>query len=66
MGLLITTTFVISNEYLKWGIIVACGLGVGFIAFKVEEKVMIVVTSMLGAYMIIRGIAMYAGGYPNE
>jgi hypothetical protein len=66
LGLLIVTTFVIANQYAKWGIIVGCAIGLGYVAFRVEKVVMIGVTGVLGSYMIVRGISMYAGGYPNE
>lgn len=66
LGLLITTTFVVSNQYAKWGTIAACAFALGYTAFRVEKVVMIIVTSMIGSYMILRGISMYAGGFPNE
>lgn len=66
IGLLVTTTFVISNQYAKWGTIAACAFALGYTAFRVEKIVIIGVTSFIGSYMILRGISMYAGGFPNE
>jgi hypothetical protein len=66
LGLLIVTTFVIANQYAKWGIIAGCAVVLGYLAFRVEKNVMIGVTGVLGSYMFVRGISMYAGGYPNE
>ena len=66
LGLLITTTFLVSDSYAKWGIIICTALVIGLIAFSIEKIVMIAVTGILGAYLIIRGVSLYAGGYPNE
>lgn len=66
LGLLITTTFMVTNSYAKWSIIVGTAVAIGFVAFEVEKVVMIAVTGILGSYMVIRGISLYCGGYPNE
>lgn len=38
----------------------------GFVACIRYKLVLIVVTAFNGAYMVIRGISIFAGGYPNE
>jgi len=38
LGLLITTTFVVSNQYAKWGTIAACAFALGYTAFRVEKN----------------------------
>jgi hypothetical protein len=66
LGMLLTTTFLISNVYSKYAIIIGCAVVIGFFAFKVEKLVVIIVTGFIGSYMIVRGISLYAGGFPNE
>jgi hypothetical protein len=31
-----------------------------------EEEIFVYVTAFIGAYMIIRGLSFFLGGYPNE
>jgi hypothetical protein len=68
LGLLLTTIFgsLIGNAVVYWIIIVTCGILAFLIAFKIEKSVLILSTSFIGSYFIIRGISMYAGGFPNE
>lgn len=68
LGLLITTILgaVLKNAIAYYAVVITCGVIAFLIAFKVEKFVLIVVTSFLGSYSIIRGISMYAGGFPNE
>jgi len=66
LGFMITTTFVVGSTALTWVIVLGCGIAVGFLAFFVEKAVIIIVTSFVGSYGVIRGISMYAGGFPNE
>lgn len=66
LGLLLTTTFFVENTYAKYSMIIGCAIILGFLAFKVEKYVVIGVTGIVGSYMIVRGISLYAGGFPNE
>jgi hypothetical protein len=68
LGLLLTTIFgsMINNAVVYYLIIASCGILAFIIAFKVEKFVMIISTSFIGSYFIVRGISMYAGGFPNE
>jgi len=66
LGFILTTTFVIESTAAYWGIIVACAIVAAFFAFKTEKLVIMLATALLGAYLCIRGISMYAGGFPNE
>ncbi len=36
------------------------------LSFKIYDFILIGSTSMIGSYLFIRGISLYAGGYPNE
>jgi len=66
LGLLITTTFVLESVYAKWGIMIACALILAYAAFKVEKIVIMTLTGIIGSYMVVRGISLYAGGFPDE
>jgi hypothetical protein len=35
-------------------------------AYFLVDQVVIISTSLIGSYFIIRGISLYAGGFPNE
>jgi len=48
----------------------SCTFGLGTIgailAYYWREHIIILSTSMIGAYSFIRGISFFAGGFPNE
>ena len=68
IGLLLTTVFgpSIKSAGVYYAIIIACALVAFFVAFKTEKFVLIFCTSFIGSYLFVRGISMYAGGFPNE
>ena len=66
IGFMLTTTFVIENNYLHWGIIVACAGVCAYAAFKTERLVIMLATALIGSYLSVRGVSLYAGGFPNE
>lgn len=66
IGLLITTSLFVENAYAKYAIIIGSACVLGYFAFKVEKLVVIAITGVVGAYMVVRGISLYAGGFPNE
>jgi len=51
---------------LFWCFIIGMGLVFSIVSFFIFEHACIIATSFIGAYMFVRGISMYAGGYPNE
>lgn len=53
-------------EWLFWVSTIGCGAIAGFLAAKAYERVLILATSVLGSYAIVRGVSMYAGHYYNE
>lgn len=65
-GFLITTTFVVKHSAAYWGIVIGCAVVCAILAFFTERKVIMLVTALSGSYMLIRGISLYAGGFPNE
>jgi len=36
------------------------------VAVKIEKTVIILLTAFLGSYAFVRGISLYAGGFPSE
>ena len=66
LGFLVTTTFAVSNVYAYYAILVAGAVSIFFITYKIEEVVVIMLTSFIGSYALIRGISLYAGGFPSE
>jgi len=66
VGFLITSTFIITKEAAYWAVIIGCAAAFALTAFFVETAVIMFVTSFAGSYFLIRGISLYAGGFPNE
>lgn len=66
LGFVITNTFFITSAALYWCVVVGLGVIFGIVAFFTEKHVIIFVTSFVGSYALIRGISLYAGGFPNE
>lgn len=66
LGFVVTTSFGVSNVYAYYAIIVAGAIGMFFIAVKIEKTVIIMLTAFIGAYAFVRGISLYAGGFPSE
>lgn len=66
--------FMVYNIFLgfteSFALLLVCTLGftiAGFVVtYKFFEQVIIYLTSFLGAYALIRGVAVFAGHYPNE
>lgn len=49
-----------------WCVSIACAITAAVLSFFFYEHVLINMTAFGGAYMLIRGISFYAGGFPNE
>lgn len=67
-GLLIHQAFLYhsSQQWLFWVVCIGLAL-VGFVvAFIKYKAIVIVATSFLGSYMLVRGLSLFIGGYPNE
>lgn len=55
--------------YSVWSLViidVLCMLPLGLLTFKYADIVVILSTSITGAYMVVRPISWIFGGYPNE
>lgn len=49
-----------------WCVSIGCAITAAVLTFFLYEHVLINMTAFGGAYMLIRGISFYAGGFPNE
>jgi hypothetical protein len=56
----------IHSSAVFWVVIVAFGLIFAGLTFCIFDPILITATTLIGAYAFIRGISLYAGGYPNE
>jgi hypothetical protein len=45
---------------------VVCGAGCGFLAWMLNLMGVIIGTSLIGSFMVVRSCSWYIGGYPNE
>ncbi len=54
------------QPWLFWTVICVCAVGAAVAAFFIFEEVIIISTTLLGAYALVRGTACYAGHYYNE
>jgi len=66
IGFVVTTTFAVANVYAYYAILVGGAIGMFLIAIKVEKTAIILLTAFIGAYSFVRGISLYAGGFPSE
>ena len=55
-----------SKEFVLWIMISLLGLIIGILALKFLKTILIIGTSFIGAFMVVRGVSFYIGGYPNE
>jgi hypothetical protein len=67
-GILLNEAFFYNTSvgYIFWIISVAAALIMAGLVFVVYNHVVILSTSFVGAYLFVRGISLWAGGYPNE
>lgn len=68
LGLLLNTTIMYRFEYvwIFWTTNGVCMVVCAVLSFYTFEKVMIITTSLLGSYGLVRGVSCYAGHYYNE
>ena len=66
LGFLITSTFAIGTAAGFYCTIIAAGLIMFIVGLKVEKALIIMVTAFTGSYSIVRGVSLYAGGFPSE
>ena len=56
----------VESSALFWSVSISCGIIAAVLSFFIFEHVLINMTAFAGAYMLVRGVSMYAGGFPNE
>jgi len=61
-----TVFYKINSVAVLWIMIAVFGIVLGVLSFIWFDYIVIVCTSILGGYLLIRGISLVAGGYPNE
>ena len=66
-GLLLYNLFLhyIAGNILLWIVVGALFIAGGIVALCLEDHAIIIGTSVLGSYFIVRGISLVAGEYPN-
>jgi Domain of unknown function (DUF4203) len=63
---LIFAKFVTESTWLLWLTMFIGVAGGAYLAYRFKQNILIQLTAVVGAYTLIRGIALIAGGYPNE
>ena len=56
----------INNTIIYYAILGACAIGTCILVSFLEKPLCIAITSFLGSYMLVRGVSLFAGGYPSE
>ncbi len=65
-GLYLITTFIISDSWLYYLVIIGCPIVAAVISFYTQTLVIELITSFVGSYAAIRGVSIFAGKFPNE
>ena len=63
---LVFAKFVTQSTWLLWVCLIVGVAGGFFLTYYFKKNIIIQLTAVVGAYTLIRGIGMIAGGYPNE
>jgi hypothetical protein len=66
LGLIITGMFQVGNTYVFYTIVILTTIVCAFAGLKFEKFAIMLITSFIGAYGTVRGISLYAGGFPSE
>ena len=66
LGILICQMTAINNTIIYYAILGACAIGTCILVSFLEKPLCIAITSFLGSYMLVRGVSLFAGGYPSE
>lgn len=65
-GIVVCHAFAISNTIPFWAITAVCTVLSCILIGFLEKILIIIITSSFGSYLFVRGISMFAGGFPNE
>ena len=63
---LVFAMFIKTSSIILWIILITCSIGGFFLMLNGRDKVEAYLTAFIGAYLIIRGLSFFLGGYPNE
>lgn len=68
VGLLLSNMafYKIDSEVVLWVLVILLALVVGLLSIVLFNPIVIFSTSFLGGYLLMRGLSLVAGGYPNE
>ena len=68
LGLILYSAFLYKTESqaVFWVLIIGLAIVFAGLSFFIFDYILIGSTSLIGSYAFIRGISLYAGGYPNE
>jgi len=68
IGLLLNNMvfYKINHVAVLWVLMAVFGLTLGILSIFWYHYIVIVCTSIIGSFLFIRGISLFAGGYPNE
>lgn len=66
LGILISHSFFIHSKYAFWSIVIGCALALFILALFTQTYIIMFVTALIGAYLAIRGLSFYTGGFPSE
>lgn len=66
LGLMILKLTQVQNQNASLGAAAFGGVVGGYIGFKYKERILKFGTAFIGAFFIIRGIAIYVGNFPSE
>lgn len=66
LGIVLCQATAINNTIIYYLILGACGIATCILVYLFERVICISITSFLGSYMLVRGVSLFAGGYPSE
>lgn len=66
IGVIIARSIQFGSKAAYFATVFGFGFVVALIAFVIEKQTIQFITSFAGSYLAIRGISLYAGGFPNE
>ena len=58
--------FITARSWLIVIVMMICGVGCGFLAWILNLTGVMIGTSLIGSFLLVRACSWYIGGYPNE
>jgi len=65
-GAIINKDLQVTNQIIYYSVAFFFGVIFFMAAYNLVYQIIIVSTSFVGAYLIVRGISLYVGDFPNE